>query len=185
MNSILVVYYLLDEVKGNKEAVRVALESEYKNNPNAIDGAPNNNDGGSDGEGDDGGGNEQAPADASADNRSDSESEEDFEGGSEEEKEEDTYREDLYGMRVAHRHIENRNRICYGSIEDSGYPKGKNAVHWTVRFDENDAAVHDMPDGSILRDDGEDFLLKDVEELMELYEEVKDGDPNPGKPSAT
>jgi hypothetical protein len=54
-----------------------------------------------------------------------------------------------------------------------------------VRFDENDAAVHDMPDGSILRDDGEVFILEDVEEMMELYEELKDEDPNPGKPSSS
>jgi len=189
MNSILVVYYLLDEAKGNKEAVRVALESEYKKNPNAIDvPVPNNNEGDNSngGEGDDGGGDEQAPVDVAADNGPNSESEEDFEEGSEEEEEEvDEYREDLYGMRVAHRHVENSNRICYGTIEVSGPRPDDPTIHWRVRFDENDAAVHDMPDGIVLRDDEEDFILGDVEELIELYEEVKDDDPNPGKPTGT
>lgn len=84
--------------------------------------------------------------------------------------------DEYYGLRVAHRHVENRARICYGTVEESGY-RG-NVLHWTIRFDETDAAVHDGPDG-VTRDDLEDFNLRELEEMLELYEEVKDDDPNP------
>ena len=44
-------------------------------------------------------------------------------------------------------------------------------------FDEKDAAVHDDPGGGVTRDDLEDFSLQELEEMLELYEEVKDDDP--------
>ena len=51
-----------------------------------------------------------------------------------------------------------------------------NVLHWTVRFDEKDAAVHDDPGGGVIRDDLEDFNLRELEEMLELYEEVKEHD---------
>ena len=44
--------------------------------------------------------------------------------------------------------------------------------------------MHDEADGLVSRDGLEDFNLQELEKIVELYEEEKHGDPNPGKPSA-
>jgi len=125
-----------------------------------------------------------SPAAATAAADSESEEEEDLEESSEEEKadEEDPCREEWYNMRVAHRHVEDQNRICFGTVETSGKRKGSNVIHWRVIFDEDDAVI--PLDGSVSEDNAEDFKLQEMEMMFELYEDKKDNDPNPGKSTA-
>ena len=121
-----------------------------------------------------------AAATAAADSNGESE-EEDREESSEDEDEdeEDAYHEEWYGLRVAHRHYYDQNRICFGTVETSGERIGTKVIHWRVAFDEDDAVV--PLDGSASEDNAEDFKLEEMERMFELYDEEKDDDPNPGK----
>ena len=83
--------------------------------------------------------------------------------GVDDEEDEYYYGEEYYGERVAKPHVLDTDRICYGTVEDSGYPEGKDELHWRIRFDEKDAAIHDTDDGVIEKDEYEDL---DFEELM-------------------
>ena len=129
-----------------------------------------------------------AEAQASESDQVDSdENSEDDEDEEEEEEEaagtvEPDYKEEYYGKRVAKYHFEDRGRLCFGTVVNSGFPKKgprKKYMHWTVEFDEDDAAVY----GGGERGQDEDLEYGELVDAFELYKEKEEEDVN--KPSAS
>ena len=60
---------------------------------------------------------------------------------------------------------------CFGTVTNSGFRK--NVMHWTITFDEEDAAVYDNNERGQL----EDLDYNELMDAFELYEELKEDDP--------
>ena len=196
MNSILIVCYLLDEVKGRKDAVKKALRNEYNKNPGAIDNVAGNVSVNSDSDDDDGSDDEavvvvqrrsrrsRSTARSSSDEEDDDDDEEDEE--EEDDEDEADYGEEHYQKRVAKYHVEDKAadggpRLCFGTVVNSGFPKRgprKKFMHRRVEFDEDDAAVY----GPNERGNAEDLEYHELMDAFELYKEKEEDDHK--KPSA-
>lgn len=111
------------------------------------------------------------PVEASADNGGDVSNV----GDGQEALEEDDidYGEEYYGKRVAKCHVEDKDRLCFGTVERSGFPAyAPETMHWNVVFDEDDAAVYGPND----RGNMENLNYNELMDALELYEEMDDHD---------
>ena len=83
----------------------------------------------------------------------------------------DDYGTEHYDKRVVKYHVEDEDRPCFGTVTNSGFRK--NVMHWTITFDEEDAAVYDNNERGQL----EDLDYNELMDAFELYEELKEDDP--------